>query len=114
MMATHPSASDIDARGQIGNVGWDWASLEPYYQQSKTLQVTSGNIAAASIIDPKLYGTDGPIQISLPYGSEKEITADAAWLQTMKALGLSAKDDPRSGSTLGACTASKLMDKTKG
>ncbi|KAL6897435.1 hypothetical protein GGI43DRAFT_385302 [Trichoderma evansii] len=114
MMATHPSASDIDAWGQLGNAGWDWASLEPYYQRSETLQVTSENIAAANILDPKLYGTDGPVQISLPYGSENENTVDTAWLQTMKALDLSAKDDPRSGATLGVYTVLKLIDKTKG
>lgn len=114
MMATHPSASDIDAWGQLGNAGWDWASLEPYYQRSENLQVTPENIAAANILEPKLYGTDGPVQISLPYGSENENTVDTAWLQTMKALGLGAKDDPRSGATLGAYTVLKLIDKTKG
>jgi choline dehydrogenase-like flavoprotein len=116
MMASHPSAADIDAWGRLGNSGWDWATLMPYYQRSETLQLddTQAASSAGCLFDRRLYGADGPIQLSLSPGSDDEKTVGAAWRNTMASLGLAAQDDPRRGRTTGAYAVAKFVDSTNG
>ncbi|KAL7904076.1 hypothetical protein GGI35DRAFT_490775 [Trichoderma velutinum] len=120
MMATYPSAADIDAWGKLGNVGWSWDELLPYYQRSETLHLPSGDDVASSeaaarlgsdIFDSSLYGKDGPLQLSLPFGGG---VGDAAWRTTLMTLGLGAEDDPRRGSTLGGYATLKFVDAKRG
>lgn len=120
MIAAHPSAADIDAWGRLGNAGWDWATLSAYYQRSETLQLddhhpsAGPSSSAGAPFDRGLYGTDGPMKMSLPHGSEDEGTVDAAWRLSMAALGLAARDDPRRGDTLGAYAVLKYVDAAGG
>ncbi|KAK5142611.1 hypothetical protein LTR32_005086, partial [Rachicladosporium monterosium] len=32
----YPSAAGLDAWADLGNAGWDWASLKPYYRKFQT------------------------------------------------------------------------------
>jgi choline dehydrogenase-like flavoprotein len=116
MMASHPSAVDIDAWGRLGNIGWDWATLMPYYQRSETLQLDNTHAAssAGSLFDRSLYGADGPVQLSLLPESDDEKTAGVAWRNAMASLGLDAKDDPRRGSTTGAYAVARFVDSANG
>lgn len=37
---TAPSKVEIDVWGKIGNSGWDWESLAPYYRKIHTLHLS--------------------------------------------------------------------------
>jgi choline dehydrogenase-like flavoprotein len=74
------SAADYNAWEQLGNVGWNWNSLLPYFKKSTTFTPPSqANIEEFGITyDASYYGTDGPIQASFPnfeYDDTKKIWA---------------------------------------
>ncbi|KAK4225723.1 oxygen-dependent choline dehydrogenase [Podospora fimiseda] len=98
---THANRRDIDDWGALGNRGWSWDRLQPYYQKSETFvkpssqQVVDLNL---SFLDPPVHGHHGPIMNSFPslYGPISE-----AWPRTFENLGLGATGDPRGGKTTG-------------
>ncbi|CAN9401760.1 unnamed protein product [Alternaria alternata] len=57
-------AAQIDAWQQIGNAGWDWESLMPYYKKSEYIQEPSeSQLLRGASIDPKTHGTTGPLAV---------------------------------------------------
>jgi choline dehydrogenase-like flavoprotein len=74
------SAADYNAWELLGNVGWNWNSLLPYFKKSTTFTPPSqANIEEFGITyDASYYGTDGPLQVSFPnfeYDDTKKIWA---------------------------------------
>ncbi|KAF8860625.1 alcohol oxidase [Acephala macrosclerotiorum] len=111
MMVSHASRADIDAWEKLGNPGWNFDTLQPYYRKAETFNPPSAAIAEAlgtAIIDPKLHGTSGPVQTSFP---ESAGELDKAWGRTFKTLGLGPETDPRDGETTGGYNLPKFMDK---
>ncbi|KAJ4176155.1 hypothetical protein NW759_017151 [Fusarium solani] len=112
MMAAYPSARDIDNWEKLGNPGWNWASLLPYYRKSEAFNQPSAETKASlggDVFDPEMYGKDGPVQLTLPHGTSQ---IDAAWTATLKNLGLEVKQDPREGRTLGGYAVLKFIDQS--
>jgi choline dehydrogenase-like flavoprotein len=62
------SAADYNAWESLGNVGWNWNSLLPYFKKSTTFTPpTQANIQDFGITyDASFYGTNGPVQASFP------------------------------------------------
>ncbi|KAJ4344337.1 hypothetical protein N0V95_006128 [Ascochyta clinopodiicola] len=60
------SAADYNAWEQLGNPGWGWNGLLPYFKKSTTF--TPPRLAKEFNItyDASVYGTNGPIQASFP------------------------------------------------
>lgn len=85
-------------------------ALLPYYRKSegfipptdeqKSLYGTGG-------FDSRLYGSDGPIKLTMPIGTGK---SDASWQPTLQALGIPTDVDPRVRNSLGAWPLLKLTD----
>ncbi|KAI5456077.1 hypothetical protein BGZ63DRAFT_418104 [Mariannaea sp. PMI_226] len=110
MMASHPSAQDINNWEKLGIPGWNWASLSPYFSKSETLNQPSAETKVSlcgDVFDPEIYGKEGPIQLTLPHGTSE---VDASWTPTLDKLGLKASQDPREGQTLGGYTILKFID----
>ncbi|CAN9188338.1 unnamed protein product [Alternaria alternata] len=59
--------ADYDAWGQLGNKGWDWKGLKPYFMKSNDFDAPSKNTTKAFGItyDDKAYGK-GPLKVSIP------------------------------------------------
>ena len=65
-----PAQVDIDAWEKLGNPGWNWARLAPYYKKSYTLlppkdQATLDHLGI-DWINEEFRGTSGPLQVSFP------------------------------------------------
>lgn len=93
----------LDAWGELGNAGWDWESLAPYYKKSYSLKLPSKEVSeylglnylkAAEDADAK-----GPIQCGLS-GSTNDAIGQA-WINAFKSLGYAATDDLWGGAALG-------------
>ncbi|KAJ8060397.1 hypothetical protein OCU04_010726 [Sclerotinia nivalis] len=60
----------LDAWGELGNQGWDWDSMEPYYRKCHTVAIPSDNVRqelGLNHLTPlNNSGSDGPIQTSYP------------------------------------------------
>ncbi|MCJ1246452.1 hypothetical protein MMC30_003659 [Trapelia coarctata] len=110
-----PSKAEIDAWGEIGNPGWSWESMLPYYRKFHTLNLPSEeNMEHLGIdwSDESVRGTSGPIQASYPVGKEDPLSK--AWVETFKNIDSSIKHDPFSGRALGGySSASSINPATK-
>lgn len=101
---THASQQDINDWGALGNTGWSWEELSPYFFKSENYNVPPASFSEkidTSFIEPALHGTKGPVQDSFPLFYDNFY---AAWEPTYKNLGLGPTGDPKGGLALGAYT----------
>jgi choline dehydrogenase-like flavoprotein len=95
------SAADYDAWERLGNVGWNWNNLLPYFKKSTTFTPPSLLHTAAFGItyDASYYGTNGPIQASFPNFEYPDVaTIWAAY----KGQGVPLPKEHASGNAVGA------------
>ncbi|EFX05262.1 glucose-methanol-choline oxidoreductase [Grosmannia clavigera kw1407] len=116
MMAVYPSRAILDAWGALGNKGWSFDELEPYFRKFATTEppsaLTTSTCRVAGHYDDAITQTEtGPLQIS--YG-EGHSPNNSAWFDTFANLGLRMTSDPRGGSAVGAFQNTATIDpKTK-
>lgn len=111
MMLSHASKADLDNWGKLGNAGWNFDTILPYYKKFETYNPPDealGKDLGSEIIDKSLHGFSGPVQITFPHGTSD---LDAAWRPTNQALGLGAEQDPIKGDTVGAYAVLRFIDK---
>lgn len=110
LMQSHASKLDIDNWEKLGNPGWNFESLAPYYRKSETLSPPDEETVKAlniNYLEVDLHGSQGPVQTGFPRGTGP---ADGVWGPTFDALGLGVRRDPRHGATLGGYPILKYMD----
>lgn len=112
MVYDRGSAADYDAWEALGNNGWGWKGMEPYFIKGTTFQPPSPEVAEAYNItwDPDTYGS-GPLKVSITdtqYGDLKAYWA--AW----KATGVHVPIDGNAGEAYGPSWYPNTMDKTTG
>ncbi|GFF47364.1 glucose oxidase [Aspergillus udagawae] len=58
----------LDAWQSIGNDGWNWTSLFPYYLQSENLTLpTAAQTEAGATYDASVHGSRGPLKVAFPH-----------------------------------------------
>ncbi|KAH8201473.1 hypothetical protein TruAng_004397 [Truncatella angustata] len=102
-MVLYPSQANIDAWEQLGNKGWSYSSLQPYFRKFGNTHAPP--VSALENLDMGRYHDDslngnGPIHVSFGEGLTKAF--NGAWMETFSALGLQNNADPRTGKALGA------------
>ncbi|KAL8694670.1 MAG: hypothetical protein Q9224_003527, partial [Gallowayella concinna] len=109
---THASQRDIDDWGALGNKGWSWAELLPYYKKSENF-LTASEVSAqqedVSFVNPSCHGESGPVQNKFP-PFYSDFYND--WSPTFKNLNLGVRDDPKCGLGLGGATTLVTFDET--
>lgn len=114
-MVIYPSKSGFDAWEQLGNPGWDWEHVAPYFRKFHTLTLPSKEIQddlMLSHIDPDMAGTSGPVQVS--FGTDSYTPFNKAWPRTFETLNHKLTGDPISGVANGAFSNPGVIDpKTK-
>ncbi|KAF1353218.1 hypothetical protein BDV97DRAFT_346068 [Delphinella strobiligena] len=101
MIYLRPHAREFDTWEAVGNPGWSWESLLPYFRKSEHLQIPSAaQQAQGATYIPSFHGSDGPLDIGWSlqmnvstYGTD----LNASW----HALGLEWNVDPNAGSPAG-------------
>ena len=86
----------------MGNEGWDWDTLAPYYRKFQTLALPESSLhenLCVRYLETEKQGTSGPIQASF---TELNEPITKAWLDTFEALGRKVTGDPLSGLSTGA------------
>lgn len=83
-----PAQADIDAWAKLGNPGWDWSGLAPFYKKSYTLLPPSDQETLDHLgidwINDKYRGTEGPIKVSFPGIVQNPLCK--AWIDAFRAL----------------------------
>jgi choline dehydrogenase-like flavoprotein len=112
MVYDRGSAADYDAWESLGNKGWGWKGMEPYFKKGTTFQPPSEATAESFNVtwDSKTYG-QGPLTVSITdnqYDDLKDYWA--AW----KATGVHVPVDGNNGEAYGPSWYPNTMDATTG
>jgi choline dehydrogenase-like flavoprotein len=102
MILLYPSRGILDAWASLGNKGWDFESLAPYFRKFGTVHAppqSARDIVGLTYHDEELAAGNGPIQVSFSEGYGPN---NKAWMDTFSKLGLEVTKDPRTGQALGA------------
>ena len=106
-----PSKVGIDNWENLGNPGWNWEEMKPYYRKFHTLTKPFESVShhlGLDYVDEKVRGTSGPIQASFT-GRVEDPLANA-WFKTFETLGWKLQGDPFSGQIAGGYSNPSTID----
>ena len=110
LVNVYPSKTGIDAWGKLGNPGWNWDTLAPYYRKYHTFHTPSqqtSDLLALEHLDKDLQGTTGPIQTSF---AEQSLPLNEAWPKTFRNLNFAMTGDPLTGEANGGFSNPSTID----
>lgn len=102
MLWNRGGVGDYDDWVALGNEGWAWSDLLPYFQRSETFQTaqTFEEAEQYSIwMDPEVHGFDGPVNVSIPHYFWN---SSALLFDGLTELGIPTAYDPNTGQVAGA------------
>ena len=103
MAYVRPSAQDIDAWSKLGNAGWSWDELAPYYRKSQTLCMNPephlADPSGMTNVNYDSHGHDGPTRTAFP--PRRNPGEDAFVAAFDKTTGIPRAKDPWNGAPLG-------------
>ena len=106
-------AAQIDAWQQIGNAGWDWESLMPYYKKSEYIQQPSeSQLLRGASMDLKAHGTTGPLAVGWTNNMMGEEVMSSI-NQTFDALGVPFNEEPNAGNMRGLTVFPKTIERAE-
>ncbi|KAK7918477.1 GMC oxidoreductase [Apiospora marii] len=111
MMWLHPSRASLDAWAKLGNPGWGYDDLAPYFKGTCTVHPPSEAAKALAVLDsPHDFSSngDGPVQVSFSEGYTEPF--NKAWMETFANLGHQLTADPRTGKAIGAFQSPASID----
>ncbi|KAF1936568.1 choline dehydrogenase-like protein [Clathrospora elynae] len=112
MVYDRGSAADYDAWETLGNNGWGWNGMEPYFIKGTTFQPPTADVVKDFNItwDESTYG-NGPLKVSITSNQYADIKDYwAAW----KASGVYVPEDGNNGEAYGPSWYANTMDATTG
>ncbi|KAM0551241.1 hypothetical protein ACHAPJ_008586 [Fusarium lateritium] len=103
------SKDDYDAWEALGNSGWGWEELLPFFKRSETFHPPSEELQARYDLshDADTFGNNGPIHISYPtdYSPSHQL-----WHRTLNALGVQTNPSHVGGSNIGVWTCVNAVE----
>jgi choline dehydrogenase-like flavoprotein len=92
-----PAKAEFLSWAAVGDAGWTWDSLLPYFRKSESLQIPpAGQEEQGATYDAQSHGFDGPLDIAWPplldVGKFGQVLN-----QTWQSLGLKWNHDPNAG-----------------
>jgi choline dehydrogenase-like flavoprotein len=112
MVYDRGSAADYDAWEALGNKGWGWKGMEPFFIKGTTFQPPTADVVENFNItwNPSTYG-NGPLKVSITSNQYEDIKDYwAAW----KASGVFIPEDGNAGQAYGPSWYANTMDATTG
>ena len=104
-------SQQIDAWETLGNAGWNWNTLYPYYLKTEHFQrPTAAQFAAGASYISNDHGEHGPLDVGYPYGLHNGSLADMANV-TWQNLGLPFNQDANSGDVRGFFVWPQTLDR---
>ena len=113
MSYTRAESVQIDNWEVVGNKGWNWDSLFPYYKKSEGFQVpTKDQIAHGANYNASYHGLDGPLKVGWPT-SMTNSSVFVSLNETLDKLGVSYNPDSEGGKMVGFTVHPDTLDRTK-
>ncbi|KAL8661765.1 MAG: hypothetical protein Q9168_008352, partial [Polycauliona sp. 1 TL-2023] len=96
-LMAYPSKSGVDSWEKLGNKGWNFENLRPYYQKFHTYTPPAKavqDLLALDYMDESMQGSTGPIKVSFGdcHGPLQE-----KWPETFRRLNMKFTGDPLAG-----------------
>ena len=102
--------AQYDAWEDLGNKGWNWDSIFPYYTRGeKFIPPAEWQVAKGATYEPSAHGTSGPLDLGFPNIISNSSFYDKA-RDTWKKLGLEKITDLNGGDTRGFVCAPQTLD----
>ncbi|KAI0527870.1 GMC oxidoreductase [Xylaria bambusicola] len=103
--------AQFDAWEALGNEGWNWDALYPYFKKAEQFTVPSAaQTAAGATYEPSAHGDAGYVHTGYPFslinGSFNALAVD-----TWAALGHPLNEDPNAGSVYGFSAWPQTLDR---
>lgn len=96
--------AELDAWEGLGNPGWNWASLYPYYKQSENFTIPSPGLQAAGVtFDASVHGDSGAVRDGYPIAFGN-ITLTSTVREAWEELGIPHNVDTGGGNIRGVST----------
>ncbi|KAK3320154.1 hypothetical protein B0T19DRAFT_282750 [Cercophora scortea] len=113
MVYIRGKAEDYNGWGLLGNPGWSWNSLLPYFMKSENFTRPNPTFAAAANItwNETVRGHTGPLQNSYP---SYIFPSASNWWNAAKAVGFPAIQDPNDGTKPGVFAIPSVLDARNG
>ncbi|KZV62950.1 GMC oxidoreductase [Peniophora sp. CONT] len=113
-MAFHlPAQSDLDAFEKLGNKGWNWNLLRPYYKKVEKFVPGGASTKSSNAVsfNTSQHGEDGPIITSYPNDYSH---LELPYMQALESLGIPRLQDPFAGDTKGSWITPVSVDPNTG
>ncbi|KAK4153364.1 hypothetical protein C8A00DRAFT_43723 [Chaetomidium leptoderma] len=109
MVYLRGDVDDYNAWGALGNPGWSWQNMLPYFKKAETFTAPDAAFAATANIswDDSVRGHSGPVQYSYP---NYFYPGSANWWNAANEIGLPAVEDPLAGSKQGVFWIPSALD----
>ncbi|RAL05397.1 GMC family oxidoreductase [Aspergillus ibericus CBS 121593] len=103
----------IDAWETLGNEGWNWSTLFPYYRKSEAFQIpTPAQTDAGASYIPDYHGYTGPVNVGYPLEMPNGSLASLVNI-TWRNLGYEFNPDPNGGYVDGFSVWPMTVDRDK-
>ncbi|KAJ5316703.1 hypothetical protein PENANT_c016G01993 [Penicillium antarcticum] len=113
MSYTRAEDAQIDNWGNIGNQGWSWKDLLPYYKKSEDFQVpTKDQAAHGASYTAKVHGRNGLLKVGWPT-SMTNSSVFSVLNETMSELGVKYNPDANSGKMIGFTSHPDTLDRQR-
>lgn len=112
MVYDRGSAADYDAWEALGNPGWGWDGLEPYFKKGTTYQPATPDVVRDFNItwDASTYG-NGPLKVSVTSNQYADLKD---YWKAWKATGVHVPEDGNNSEAYGPSWFPNTMDATTG
>lgn len=105
------NVAEFDAWELLGNPGWDWAALFPYFKKSERYTVPSGTqLAAGATYQSRNHGFVGPLHVGYTAALRNGSFAQPV-IQTWESLSLQHNPDLNSGNVRGFGMGPQTLDR---
>ncbi|KAI0456726.1 choline dehydrogenase [Xylaria acuta] len=107
----YPTQRNFDSWNALGNKGWSFDDLAPYYRKFHTFYPASQETNALLSLDyvkPDNQGSTGPVRVSFP--SDAYGPFQRAWMSAFKGAGIGNDRDPILGGKMGAFIPPNSVD----
>ena len=113
MAYTRAEDVQIDAWQALGNEGWNWKALLPYYLKSEHFQVPDvAQVNAGASYDPAFHGSQGPLKVGWTHNMAKDNFHELL-NSTYQSLGVPWIKDESAGKMRGYNVYPKTVDTAK-
>ena len=105
--------AQIDSWENLGNPGWTWDALFPYYLKSENFDIpTPSQIDAGASYIPADHSQVGPLKVGYPYGLLNGSLHQTV-IDTWAKMGIPHNLDPNGGSVGGSTVWQSTLDREK-